>query len=134
MAFGKIRPVSEAAEERMRYLLLILTLTMSLLAAPLGKAHAKSFNISESFTLSVEPRQDAKRVLVRFNHPQFGWVDAGYVDFCDDGKILLKIRGEDTEVISDLGGKLSRFSEKKVGDPAIGLELAMNIEGAVEGL
>lgn len=117
----------------MRYPLVILTLALSLLAAPLGAAHAKSFNMSDSFTLSVEPVQGAKRVEVRFNHPQFGWVDAGYVDFCDDGKIILKIRGEDMEEISDLGGKLSRFSEKKVGDPAIGLELAMNIEGAVEG-
>ncbi len=117
----------------MRYLLVTLTLAMSLLAAPLGEAQAKSFNISDSFTLSVEPIQGAKRVEVRFNHPSFGWVDAGYVDFYDDGRIVLKIRGEDTEEISDLGGELSRFSEKKVGDPAIGLELAMNIEGAVEG-
>ena len=116
----------------MKYMLVSLTLVMSLLAAPFGLAYANGFNITESFTLSVEPRQGAKRVQVRYNHPQFGWVDAGYVDFCDDGKIILKIRGEETEVVSDLGGKLSRFSEKKVGDPAIGLELAMNIEGAVE--
>lgn len=117
----------------MKYLFPLLLTALFLVSAPCAPALAGAVNISESFTLCVESHGAAKRVLVRYNHPYFGWVDAGYVDFKDDGGIVLKIRGENAEEISDLGSKLSRFSEKRIGDPSVGLQLAMNIEGAAAG-
>ncbi len=118
----------------MRYALYALLLILSLLTVSPSTAQAGTFSLKDSFTLTVEPFDGGKRVAVRFNHPQFGWVDAGYVDFRDDGGVVLKIRGEDPEEITNLGDRLSSFSEKKIGDPSIGLQLAMNIEGAAAGM
>jgi len=118
----------------MKYFLACLALALTMTAVSPAFAKSGALNLDESFSLSVESRDGARRVVVRYNHPQFGWVDAGYVDFSDDGKITLKIRGEDPETVADLEDRLSSFSELKIGDPSIGQQLAMNIEGAAAGM
>ncbi len=111
----------------MRTLLIALVLCT---AAFQGVALAET-PTDDAFSISVAAHETGKKVAVKYNHPAFGWVDAGYVDFRNDGRIILKIRGERVIEVKDLKRKLGGLSQSRVGDAEPGLRLAVRIKESV---
>ncbi|TVM19861.1 hypothetical protein DPQ33_01105 [Oceanidesulfovibrio indonesiensis] len=82
----------------------------------------------DDFALKTESHDTGTLVHVEYDHPIWGWVDAGAVEFLHGGRILLTIRGEETREVSDLREALAAFAVQREASPALGRRLAMRIE------
>ena len=112
--------------------LLTLCLTLLCLVSTVHVGTGWADAVDEQFRIHVDQQADAVKVVVEFDHPTWGWVEAGFVEFTPDGRIVLKVRGEQLREITDLGQTLSELSTEVAGDEAIGRELALNIERRVQ--
>lgn len=81
----------------------------------------------DDFAIETRAHEHGVLVFVEYDHPIWGWVDAGTVEFLNGGRIMLTIRGEETREIADLREALAAFAIQREASPSLGHQLAMRI-------
>lgn len=104
-----------------------LALAFFAITAGVNPAPARAACLDD-FSITTHAHPNGILVQVDYNHPIWGWVEAGTVDFLDNGRIMLTLRGEDTREITDLRQALGAMSVQRVGSPALGQQLAARIQ------
>lgn len=104
-----------------------LALTFFAITAGVNASPARAACLDD-FSITTHAHTHGTLVQVNYDHPIWGWVEAGTVDFLDNGRILLTLRGEETREITDLREALSALAVQRVGNPALGQQLAARIQ------
>lgn len=100
--------------------------TLALCAAPAAAETGRN-----SFDINVSATAWGKSVAVRYHHTLLGWIDAGRVEFHDDGRIVVHPRGGSPAEVGNLAETLTGYAADKLGNPALGRQLAQVIERQV---
>ena len=102
---------------------LVVALALAFLPLPAGAG--------APFDIAVSNAEWGKSVAVRYHHGLFGWIDAGRVEFHRDGRTVVAPRGGQPSVTDNLAESLAHQAADRLGNPALGRQLAQVIEREV---
>lgn len=100
-----------------------IALTLALCATPAAAETGRA-----TFDVNVSAVAWGKSVAVRYRHTLLGWIDAGRVEFYDDGRIVVCPRGGSPAEVGNLAETLTGYAADRLGNPALGRQLAQVIE------
>ena len=83
------------------------------------------------FDVTISNADWGKSVAVRYHHGLFGWIDAGRVEFHHDGRTVIAPRGGQPRETDNLAESLAHYAADRLGNPALGRQLAQVIEREV---